>query len=62
MHLYHASRLEYLKYKFYNPYAILFPRRLESVQKIMKIAHKYNVGVLNLGITNYYNLDMEEFE
>lgn len=50
MHLYHASIIEYLRNKFTKPYAILFPRRLESLQKIMKIAHKYNIGVINKGI------------
>lgn len=46
MHLYHASLLHYL-YSYEAPYGILFPRRLESVQRIMKIASKYDIGVMN---------------
>ncbi len=47
MHLYHASLLSYLKSTFEKPFGLLFPRRMESVQKMVKISQKYGIGILN---------------
>jgi hypothetical protein len=49
MQLFHGTLFSYLQSNFKEPYALLFPRRLESVQKIMKIASKYKVGIMNEG-------------
>lgn len=54
MQLYHASMLSYFRLYFYTPHAIIFPKRLESLQKILKIANKYNIGVVNLGMCWWY--------
>lgn len=52
--------ISYFKFYFYTPYAIIFPKRLESIQKIMKIANKYDIAVLNIGII--MNIIMVRFE
>lgn len=57
MHLYHASLLSYLRSSFEKPYGLLFPKRLESVCKIVKIAHKYGIGILNQDLDDLHDYE-----
>jgi hypothetical protein len=57
MHLYHASLLSYLRSSFEKPFGLLFPKRLESVCKIVKISNKYGIGILNQDLE-----DLHDFE
>lgn len=44
------SIISYFKSYYHDPSAVVFPKRLESLQKIIRTANKYGISIMNVDI------------